>query len=168
MINYFHCIVSECSKAQEEEEVDDRDSFTGFEVPRGQGREYLKETNRITDSPFRGDPSRNPELSTQSMVTLQPRVTDPLGSILVPDTDLDELEVALLLTRMGNEPLAPVTSLPSCSDRNRSPEFDPGLAGEAPSGPRFSPGVKHQRKGRLTTVIRSPGSKSLEVRVGST
>ena len=75
----FPLIVSECNKAQEEEEVDDRDSFTGFEVPRGPGREYLKETNRINDSPIRGGPSRNPELSNQSMVTLQPRVTDPLA-----------------------------------------------------------------------------------------
>ena len=87
------------------------------------------------------------------MVTLQPRVTDPLGSILVPDTDLDELEVALLLTRMGNEPLAPVTSLPSCSDRNRSPEFDPGLAGEAPSGPRFSPGERTATSGTRSSGV---------------
>ena len=149
----FPLIVSECSKSQEEGEVDDRDSFTGFEVPRGPGREYLKETNRINDSQCRGDPSRNPELSNQSMVTLQPRVTDPLGSILVPDTDLDELEVALLLTRMGNEPLPPVTSLPSCSDRNRSPEFDPGLAGEAPSGPRSSPGERSATSGTRSSGV---------------
>ena len=120
------------SRPQEEGEAEGGDVFTRSEAREGRVDGYLQNINW-------GDPSSHPKSSIEQMVTLPSRVADSTGSILVPELEVDELEVAHLLTRLGHERSEPNTSLPGCYSQDPSLEFESDLAGAAPSRPRFSP-----------------------------
>jgi len=120
------------SRLQEEGEAEGSDVFTRSEAREGRVDGYLQNTNR-------GGPILHPESSVEQVVTLHSRVTDPTGSILVPELEVDELEVAHLLTRLGHERSELYTSPPGYYAQGPSLEFESDLAGAAPSRPRSSP-----------------------------
>ena len=127
------------SRIQEEGEAEGSDVFTRSEAREGRVDGYLQNTNSLNKSTNWGDPSSHPESSIEQMVTLHSRVADPTGSILVPELEVDELEVAHLLTRLGHERSETNTSPPDYYTQDPSLEFEPDLADAAPSRPRSSP-----------------------------
>src|SRR5688572_12613810 len=99
----FPEVIVEGDKLQEEEEAEGSDSVTLVEDRTGRVDGYPKNTNTLNESTNRGGPAPHPELSTELKVVLHWRTTDPTESILVSELDVDELEVAHLLTRLGYE-----------------------------------------------------------------
>src|ERR1043165_5828371 len=90
--------------ARDEEEVEDDGELSRFETPRCRADVYLQTSNRLNQSSLAGGPSSRPEPLLEDMVTLHPRVVDPTRSILVPEQEKEEWEVAHTLTHLGKAP----------------------------------------------------------------
>src|ERR1043165_2484272 len=122
--------------ARDEAEVEYDGELSRFVTPRCQAEVSLQTTNRLNQSSLAGGPSSRPELLLEDMVTLRPRVVDPIRSILVPEQENEELEVAHTLTHLGEAPWEHYSSFPGYDIPSSSVEFYPGLAGVNPFRPR--------------------------------
>ena len=129
------------------------DSVTRVEDRAGRVDGYPKNTNTLNESTNRGGPAPHPELSTELKVVLHSRTTDPTESILVPELEVDELEVAHLLTRLGNEHLESHSLPPGEQLPDRFVEFESDLAGVAPSRPSSSPKEREVTSGTRSSRV---------------